>query len=79
MKKALVMVEEVVKKRNVNTGISCYRYKVYSKYGHVEKNFAMNQLVYDEHLTSSVLGIDVNKEGFLKEMSITKVIAHQDK
>jgi hypothetical protein len=50
------------KKRNASTGISYYRYKVCSKYGHVEKNFARNQLLHDEHLTASVLGIDVNKD-----------------
>jgi hypothetical protein len=45
LKKTLVMVEEVVEKRNVNTGISYYWYKVCSKYGHVEKTFARNQLL----------------------------------
>jgi hypothetical protein len=38
LKKALVMVEEVVKKRNVNTNVSYCRYKLCSKYSHVEKN-----------------------------------------
>jgi hypothetical protein len=42
LKKALVMVEGVVKKRNVNTDITYYRYKVCFKYGHVEKPFAKN-------------------------------------
>ncbi len=74
-----IMAEEVVKKRNVNTGIYYYRYKVCSMYGHVEIYFARNQLLYNIHLTAGVLGIDVNKEGFLKKMSNTKVIAHQDK
>jgi len=59
LKKALVMVAEVVKKRNVNTHICYCRYKVCFKYGHVEKTFARNQLLYDEHLTAGVLGIDV--------------------
>jgi len=66
LKKALVMVEVVLKKRNVKTSIQYYRYKVCSKYGHVEKPFARNQLLYDEHLTAAVLGI-VSKEGFLKK------------
>jgi len=79
LKKALVMVEEVVRKRNVNTGICYCRYKVCSKYGHVEKTFARNQLLYDEHLTASVQGNDVNTEGFLSKMSIAEVIAHQVK
>jgi hypothetical protein len=61
------MVEEAVKKRNVNTGISYYRYEVCCKYGRVEKIFARNQLLYDEHLAAGVLGIDANKEGFLKK------------
>jgi hypothetical protein len=68
-----------VKQRNVNTGICYCRYKVCSKYGHVEKSFARNQLLCDEHLTSGVLGIDVNTEGFLSKMSFAEVIAHQDK
>ncbi len=67
LKKALVMVEEGVKKRNVNSGISYNRCNVCSKYDHVEKTFARNQLLYDEHLTACVLGIDVNKEEFLKK------------
>jgi hypothetical protein len=37
LKKALVMVEEVVKRRNENTSICYCRYKVCSKYIHVEK------------------------------------------
>ncbi len=56
-----------MKKRNVNTGISYYRYEVCCKYGRVEKIFARNQLLYDEHLAAGVLGIDANKEGFLKK------------
>ncbi len=65
-KKALGMMEEVMKQKNVNAGISYFRYKLCSKYCHVEKTFARNQLLYDEHHTTSVLGIDVNKEGFLR-------------
>jgi len=45
----------------------------------MEKTFARNQLLYDEHFTASVLGIDVSTEGCLSKMSITEVIAHQDK
>ena len=33
----------------------------------------------DTQLTTTVLEIDVNKEGFVKKMSITEVIAYQDK
>jgi hypothetical protein len=52
-------------------------FEVCYNYGHVDKKFAMHQLLYKEHLTSSVLSIDVNKEGFLKKkMSIAEVIAH---
>jgi hypothetical protein len=81
LKKAHVMVKDVLKKRNVITGIHYYihhyRCKVCSKYGHVEKTFATNQLLYDEHLTAAIFRIDVNKEEFLKKMSIAEVIAHQ--
>jgi len=45
----------------------------------LKKTFTRNQLLYDEHLTAGVLGIDVNKEGFLSKMSIAEVIAHQHK
>jgi hypothetical protein len=37
----------------------------------MEKTFARNQLLYDEHFTAGVLGIDVSTEGFLSKMSIT--------
>ncbi len=50
-----------------------------SKYGHVDKTFARNQLLYNTYLTAGVLGIDVNKEGFQKKMSIAEVIAHPEK
>jgi hypothetical protein len=73
------MAEEVLKERNANAGIHNYRYKVCSKYGNVEKPFARNHLLHDEHLTATVLGIDINKEGFLKKMSIAKGISRQDK
>jgi hypothetical protein len=66
LNKALVMVEEVTKRRYLNSGISYCRYKVCSNIGHVEKTFARNQLLYDEHLTAGVLRIDVKKKGFLK-------------
>jgi len=38
LKKALVMVKEVLKKRNVNTAMHYYRYKVCYKNGHVKNH-----------------------------------------
>jgi hypothetical protein len=78
-RKALVMVVKAIRRKNVKSGIVYYRYKVCSKYGHVEKTFDRRQLLHDSNLTGAVLGIDVNKEGFLTKMSIAEVIAHQDK
>jgi len=51
----------------MNTGIHYYRYKVCSKCDHVEKTFARNRLLYDEHLAAAVIGIDINQVGFLKK------------
>ncbi len=78
-RKALVMVVKAIRRKNVKSGIVYYRYKVCSKYGHLEKTFDRRQLLHDSNLTGAVLGIDVNKEGFLTKMSIAEVIAHQDK
>jgi hypothetical protein len=66
-KRALVMVTEVVRRRNVKSGIVYYRYKVCSRYGHIEKTFDRRQLLHDENLTAALLGIDVTKEGFQKK------------
>jgi hypothetical protein len=54
----------------MNTGIHYYRYKVCSKCDHVEKTFARNRLLYDEHLAAAVIGIDINQVGFLKKKKI---------
>jgi hypothetical protein len=74
-KKALVMVAQTIHKKHPKSGITYFRYKVCSRYGYIEKTFQRNQLLHDEHLTGTVLGIDVNKEGFLKKMTIAEVIA----
>jgi hypothetical protein len=78
-KRALVMVTEAVRRRNVKSGIVYYRYKVCSRYGHIDKTFDRRQLLHDENLTAALLGIDVTKEGFQKKMTIAEVIAHQDR
>jgi len=36
-KRALVMVTEAVRRRNVKSGIVYYRYKVCSRYGHIDR------------------------------------------
>ncbi len=38
----------------------------------LKKSFARNQLLHDEHLTAAALGIDINKEGFLKKIVMPK-------
>ena len=52
-KKELVMVKDVLKKKCEK----CYT-KVCTKNGYDEKTFIRNQLLPDEHLTATVLGIE---------------------